>query len=181
MINLSDYDNSNYEHGGLAKRIVWMIFSVCFFETWFPWPSSFKCMLLRIFNASVGQSVVIKPNVKIKYPWNLKIGNYCWIGEFVWIDNLACVDIACNVCISQGAYILTGNHDYQSKRFTLLVKPIKIEQGCWVGAKVVLCPGVILKYGSIATVGSVVTSNLESMSIYQGNPAVKKKEWSISQ
>ncbi len=180
MINLSDYDNANYNHGGLVKRVTWIIISGLFFETWVPWPSALKVFLLRIFKANIGVNVVIKPNVKIKYPWFLSIGSHTWIGEFVWIDNLACVNIASNVCISQGAYLLTGNHDYKSKKFTLFTKAIEIEEGCWIGAKVVVCPGVILKAGSIACVGSVVTTELDSMSIYQGNPAVKKNKWSIS-
>ena len=63
------------------------------------------------------KGVVIKPNVKIKYPWNLYIGNNSWLGEKVWIDNLDIVSVGNNCCISQGAYLLTGNHDYRSEYF----------------------------------------------------------------
>ena len=59
--------------------------------------------ILKIFGARIyGWQIVIKPNVKIKYPWFLKIGDGSWIGEKVWIDNLCSVNIEENVCISQG-------------------------------------------------------------------------------
>lgn len=98
-----------------------------------------KVKLLRLFGAKVGKGVVIKPSVNIKYPWNLKIGNYVWIGENVWIDNLVEVSISDNVCISQGAMLLCGNHNYKKTSFDLMVGKIMIEEGAWVGAQSVVC------------------------------------------
>jgi len=139
-----------------------------------------KILLLKLFGASVGNGVVIKPNVNIKYPWFLRIGDYSWIGEDVWIDNLAKVEIGSHVCISQGAFLLCGNHDYTKPSFDLMVKPIIIEDGVWVGAKSVVCPGVTCFSHAILSVGSIATKNLEAYSIYQGNPAQKIKERRIT-
>lgn len=94
--------------------------------SWNP-SSSLRIRLLRLFGARMGKGVVIKPSVNIKYPWNLSIGDYSWIGENVWIDNLTHVAIGSNVCISQGAMLLCGNHDYKRPTFDLMVKPIVIE------------------------------------------------------
>lgn len=173
--DLSTFNNSWYNPGGRIKRIVWYVLSLMFFET--AWNGFFgiKRTLLRLFGAKVGRGVVIKPKVKIKYPWLLEIGNHCWIGEGVWIDNLAKVTLAKNVCISQGALLLCGNHNYKKTSFDLIVKPIHLEEGSWVGAKAVVCPGVTLKSHAVLTVGSVATHDLEAYSIYQGNPAVKIK------
>jgi putative colanic acid biosynthesis acetyltransferase WcaF len=46
-----------------------------------------------------------------------------------------------------------------------------MEDGVWIGAKSIVCPGVKLKTHSILTVGSVLTSDTEEYTIYQGNPA----------
>ncbi len=119
---------------------------------------------------------MIKPKVNIKYPWNLKIGDNVWVGECVWIDNLTKVDIKNNACISQGAMLLCGNHHYKKTTFDLMVGKITIEEGAWVGAKAVVCPGVIVHTHAILTVGSVAVKNLDPYSIYQGNPAVKIKD-----
>jgi putative colanic acid biosynthesis acetyltransferase WcaF len=135
-----------------------------------------KIFLLRIFGARIGKGVVIKPNVNVKYPWALEVGDYTWIGENVWIDNLVMVKIGKNCCLSQGSYILTGNHNYKKVTFDLVVKRVTMEDGSWLGAKAILCPGITMKEHSLLAVGSVAVSDLEAYGIYQGNPAVKVRE-----
>ena len=179
-VDLSAYDNPEYKPGaGVVKRMLWMLCSSLFFQNHlFPF-SGFKRFLLRIFGARIGSGVVIKPAVLIKHPWYLEIGNYTWIGEKVWIDNLVPVIISHNVCISQGAMLLTGNHNYKSPTFDLIMKPITLEEGVWIGAKAVVCPGVLAKEHSVLTVGSVASKDLEARTIFSGNPAVKSRTRNI--
>jgi len=118
---------------------------------------------------------LIKPGVNIKYPWFLEIGNNTWIGEQVWIDNLGLVKIGSNVCISQGAMLLCGNHNYKKSSFDLIVEPIAIEDGAWVGAQSLVCPGVVMEIDSILTAGSIAVGTLEAGGIYKGNPALLVK------
>ncbi len=127
----------------------------------------------------MGKNISIKPNVTIKYPWMLEIGNNVWIGENAWIDNLANVSIGNNVCLSQGCLLLGGNHDYTKKTFDLIVKSITLEDGVWIGGKAIVCGGVTCKTHSVLSAGSVATSDLESLSVYQGNPAIKMKQRKI--
>ena len=127
--------------------------------------------MLRIFGAKIGKGVIIKPAVSVKYPWNLEIGSHVWIGEGVWIDNLGKVQIKDNVSISQGAMLLTGNHNYKKVTFDLIVQEIIIEEGVWIGAKSIVCPGVHCGLNSILTAGSIATNNLDPGVVYQGNPA----------
>jgi putative colanic acid biosynthesis acetyltransferase WcaF len=72
--------------------------------------------------------------------------------------------------------LLTGNHDYASPGFDLEVKKIVLEDGVWIGAQAVVCPGVICQSHSVLSVKSVATKNLEAYKIYQGNPAVFVKD-----
>lgn len=72
--------------------------------------------------------------------------------------------------------MLCGSHDYTLETFDLLTKSIVLEDGSWVGAKATVCPGVTLKTHSILAVGSIATKDLEEYGIYQGNPAIKKRE-----
>jgi putative colanic acid biosynthesis acetyltransferase WcaF len=133
--------------------------------------SSFRVHLLRLFGASLGSGVVIKPGVKVKHPWLLTVGSNCWLGEDAWIDNLAPVTLGDNICISQGAYLCTGNHDWADPAFGLIVRPITLRDGAWVGARSVLCPGVELGEGAVAAAGSVVVKNIPAWEIHAGNPA----------
>lgn len=174
--DLGQYDNSLYQPGNALKRACWYVVNLFFFKSAiFPF-SGFKVFLLKLFGAKIGHNIRIKPSVNIKYPWFLEIGNHVWIGEGVWIDNLGSVKIGNQVCLSQGCMLLSGNHDYTKPGFDLIIKEIVLEDGVWIGARAVVCNGIICKDHSILTVGSVATRNLESSSIYQGNPAVKVKD-----
>lgn len=179
--NLSRYDNSWYKPGrGFFVRGIWYLVSAVYFQSRFPF-SGIKIFLLRRFGARIGKGVVIKPSVSIKYPWNLEIGDHVWIGEKAWIDNLAHVKIGSHSCISQGAMLLTGNHNYKKETFDLMVAPITLEEGVWIGAKALVAPGVTCGTHSVLSVLSAATQNLEPYSLYTGNPAQKIRERTISQ
>lgn len=175
--NLASYDNRWYHPGaGWIKRFIWHYINLIFLQSYWMPVSAFKVMLLRWFGARVGRGVNIKPGVNIKYPWLLYIGNHVWIGEGVWIDNLARVDILDHVCLSQGAMLLTGNHNYKKSSFDLMVREIVLEEGVWIGARAIVCPGVRCENHSILSVGAVASCDLEPYGIYNGNPAKKVKE-----
>jgi putative colanic acid biosynthesis acetyltransferase WcaF len=128
--------------------------------------------MLRRFGAKVGRGVVIKPQVKITFPWKLTLGDHVWLGEECWLLNLDHITIADNVCISQRAFLCTGNHNYKSPTFDLIVKPIVIEEGVWIGAGSLVGPGVTASSHAVLTAGSVATDDLQPFGIYRGNPAV---------
>jgi putative colanic acid biosynthesis acetyltransferase WcaF len=157
------------------KRLLWYAVSWFCFESGILLPYGFKRSMLRSFGARIGQGVVIKPHVQIKYPWKLSVADHAWIGEHVWIDNLDEVTIGKHACISQGALILCGNHDFTRTSFDLMVKPIQIGDGAWIGARTTVTQGVEVGRHAVLTVGSIATSDLEANGIYQGNPAVKVK------
>ena len=177
MIDLSKYNNRWYHPGRNAfVRGLWYVTNMLFFKSsCFPF-YGLKRSLLRAFGAKVGKHVVIKPCVNIKYPWHLSVGDYSWVGENVWIDNLTDVKIGANCCVSQGALLLCGNHDFNKETFDLVTSPITIEEGAWIGAKAVVCPGVTIGESAVLTVGSVATRTLAPGTVYQGNPATPKKK-----
>ena len=141
--------------------------------------SDLKTACLRLFGATVGKGVVIKPGVRVKYPWRLGIGDHSWIGEDVWIDNLDWVRIGENVCISQGVYLCTGSHDWSDPKFGLKIEPIVIEDQSWLAAKSIVGPGVTIRRGAVLTLGGVATKSLDPMKVYAGNPAQLVRERKI--
>jgi putative colanic acid biosynthesis acetyltransferase WcaF len=176
--DLSRFNNSWYKPGGRLRRSLWYAVHELFICSGHP-ISGLRVFLLRLFGAEIGKGVVIKPRVRVKYPWKLKVGSHSWIGEDVWIDNLGEVSIGDNCCLSQGAMLLCGNHNYKRSTFDLMVGDITLEDGVWIGAKSVVCPGVICRSHSILSVGSIASTTLDSFGIYRGNPAVKVKEREI--
>ncbi|WP_295127638.1 WcaF family extracellular polysaccharide biosynthesis acetyltransferase [uncultured Chitinophaga sp.] len=169
--DLSAFNTGSYKAGPKWKVLSWYFVNYFIFYSALPWPYGVKSFLLRLFGAKVGKGLVIKTKVRIKNPWRLNIGDHCWIGESVWIDNLEDVSIGSHVCISQEALLLTGNHDYTKADFPYRLGKIVLEDGVWIGAKSVVCPGITCRSHSILTVGSIASKDLEAWGIYAGNPA----------
>lgn len=171
-VELATFSSKQFDKGAnFAKQILWYFINALFVRaSWNPF-MGIKICLLKTFGAKIGKGMVIKNNVNIKFPWKLTVGDNVWIGENVWIDNLDTVVIGDNVCLSQGALLLTGNHDYTLSSFDYRNAPITIESGAWIGAKAIVCPGVSVQTHAILTVGSVATKELEAWGIYQGNSA----------
>ena len=172
QVELAHYDNSWFDPGGTRlKRVAWFLLgSPLVRSAWIP-SSAMRVWLLRGFGATIGRGVVLKPSLEVKYPWHLAIGDHSWVGEHVWIDNLTTVQLGSNVCVSQGAYLCTGNHDWSDPNFGLRVNSIIVEDGGWIGAKAILTPGTHLGVCAVAGAGSVVSGRVPDTQIYAGNPA----------
>ncbi len=177
-VDLSTFTSERYRPGPKWKILLWYVVNLIFVNSYLPIPIKIKVLILRLFGARIGRGFVIKPAVNIKYPWLLSVGDNVWLGENVWIDNLAETIIGDHVCISQGAMLITGNHDYRRSTFDRALEPIHLKEGVWIGASSVVCPGITCHSHAVLTVGSVATHDLEAYGIYQGNPArrVKKRE-----
>jgi putative colanic acid biosynthesis acetyltransferase WcaF len=176
-VDLATFDNGWYDPGrGLLVRCAWFAMNAVVLRNPAIPLSSVKTFVLRLFGARIGRAVVIKPSVNIKYPWRLSIGDHSWIGENVWIDNLERVDIGSHVCISQGALILSGNHDFTRQSFDLRVAPIILEDGVWIGARATVTQGVTCGSHAVLAVGSTASRDLDPYTVYRGNPAVAVKE-----
>lgn len=171
-----DFDKKDFDSGASGIKIFcWYFTSMIFFRSGLMPASSILVWILRLYGAKIGKEVRIKPYIYIHYPWKLCVGDYSWLAE-CRIENLAQVTIGKNVCVSQKAMLLTGNHDYKKVAFDLITKPIELADGVWIGANAVVCPGVTAANHAVLTVGSVATKDLEAYAIYQGNPAIKVKE-----
>ncbi|MGR3809503.1 WcaF family extracellular polysaccharide biosynthesis acetyltransferase [Jiulongibacter sp. NS-SX5] len=177
-VDLSTYDNSWYQPGSLVKRTLWHIVGRIFINTYLPIPMTIKRTVLSSFGAKLGKGVIIKPKVNIKYPWFLEIGDYSWVGEKVWIDNLTTVKIGANCCLSQGAMLLSGNHDFNKSTFDLITKEIVLEDGVWVAVRSIVTGGVTMQNHSMLAGNSVLSKGTKPYEIWRGNPAeyVKNRE-----
>lgn len=147
-----------------------MVLSGLLVESWLP-GSGWRRQLLRAFGAQIGDGVVIKPRVRVKFPWRLRVGDHSWIGEEVWIDNLAMVTVGSHCCVSQGAYLCTGSHDWSDPAFKLITRPIELADGCWVGAKSSLPSGTVMRPGAVLAMGSIASGELEAWTVHAGVPS----------
>ncbi|MBD0823365.1 putative colanic acid biosynthesis acetyltransferase [Aestuariibaculum marinum] len=178
--DLSLYKNPTGFRGkpGWFVQIWWLIQS-----TLFEWSPQFlygwRRFLLRCFGAKIGKGVVIRPSVKMTYPWKVSIGDYSWIGDEVVLYSLGEIEIGSNVVISQRSYICTGSHDYAKKEFPIYAKKITIEEGCWLATDVFVAPGVLIEKGTVVGARSSVFKDLKAFSVYAGSPAKLLKKRNI--
>ncbi len=178
-VDLSRFKNPEYDPGGSSlTRVVWFLAGLPLLRSSVIPSSAFRRWLLRLFGAEIGNGAVIKPGFRVKHPWFLKAGDHCWFGEDAWIDNLTTITIGDNVCISQGAYLCTGNHDWSDPTFRLVVQPIQIHSGAWVGARASLAPGTVVGEGAVVGFGAVASGNIPAYEIHGGNPAkfIRRRE-----
>ena len=127
--------------------------------------------LLRLFGANIGKNVIIRPNVRVTYPWKLSVGDYSWIGDYVEIYSLGNIEIGKNVVVSQKAYLCTGGHDYKKQSFDIFQKKIIIKDEVWVGADVFIAPGVTIEKGAVIGARSTVLEDMPENMVCVGYPA----------
>ncbi len=171
-VDLSTFTVGNYQPGrGVVIQLLWYFTSLLLFESGWFILTRLKPSILRAFGAKIGTGVVIKPHVRIKYPWLLTVGDHCWIGQESWIDNLVPVHIGNHVCVSQRAYLCTGSHNYRKKSFDLMPGEIWLEDGCWVAAGAMVTGGVRIGANALVAGGSTVSKDVPPGVIVAGVPA----------
>ncbi len=161
--NLSDFAPVHRTLLTYLILVLWLI--VYKFFVFFPFWSAPKIWILRLFGAKIGKFVLLKPGVKILFPWNLEIGDDCWIGEDVWFINHEKVKIGSNVCISQRSIICSGGHDYRSASLEYAHKPIEIKDGAWVCLDTKVLPGVTIGECSVVSAGEIVRKSIPDYSM----------------
>ncbi|WP_415897577.1 putative colanic acid biosynthesis acetyltransferase [Neptuniibacter sp. QD57_21] len=150
-------------------------------STFFAWSPQFmygwRRFLLRAFGAKIGKNVIIRPTVKIPYPWKLSIGDYSWVGDDVTLYTLGEIEVGSNSVISQKSYLCAASHNYDKPNFLIWSKKITVEDECWLATDVYIAPGVTVGKGAVIGARSSVFSNMPEGMICFGNPAkpIKKR------
>ncbi len=137
---------------------------------------TWRRFLLRLFGAEIGKKVIIRPSTKITYPWKIKIGDYCWIGDEVTLYSLGEIEIGKNTVISQKSYICTGTHDMHSPKFDIFAKKIVIKDGCWIATDVFVSPGITREKNVVVGARSSVFHSLPENKVCIGSPAKPIKD-----
>ncbi|RZM28726.1 MAG: colanic acid biosynthesis acetyltransferase WcaF [Pedobacter sp.] len=170
------FDKGDFNAGASGIKVsLWYFTSMLFFKSGLIPFSNILVIILKAFGSKIGKDVRIKPYVHIRYPWKLTLGDHSWLAD-CYIENLDQVTIGKNVCVSQQAMLMTGNHNYNATSFDLITKPIILEDGVWLCARSTVLPGVTAHSHSVLAAGSTISKNMEAYSIYQGTPALKIRD-----
>lgn len=120
--------------------------------------------VLSAFGAKIGKNVILRPRIRVQFPWKLAIGDDSWIGDGVWIHNQDFVTIGHDVVISQDCFITTGSHAHR-KDMGLITKPIIIESGVWVTSRCMLLGGTHIGESTLIQPMAVISGSIPPNSI----------------
>jgi maltose O-acetyltransferase len=115
----------------------------------------------------------LEPPFFCDYGYNIRLGANVYSNHNLVVLDCARVDIGDNVFIGPNVVISTAGHPIDpAVRISGLefAKPITIENGVWIGASVVIVPGVTIGENTTIGAGSVVTKNIPANSVAAGNP-----------
>jgi putative colanic acid biosynthesis acetyltransferase WcaF len=130
-----------------------------------------RASLLRLFGAKIGDDVLIRPTVRVTYPWKVTIGDRCWIGDDVVLYSLGEICIGADSVISQKSYLCTGTHDYTDTSFRISATPVRIGSEVWIASDVFIAPGVTVGDGAVVGARSTVLTDLPGGVVSYGQPA----------
>ena len=142
------------------------------------WGARMRVLIYRAFGMRIGNGTLISGPITFGTSHtkgiNLHIGSRCFINSHVYIDNGAPVTIGDGVAIGHHVVIITTDHaigspDYRAGDITY--KPVIIEDGAWIAARVTLLPGVTVGTGAVVASGAVVTRDVPPHTLTGGVPS----------
>jgi acetyltransferase-like isoleucine patch superfamily enzyme len=125
---------------------------------------------------SYGHDVIICSDVDITAPERMCIGNGVFIGPGCMISAIGGVYIGNYSGLGARCVVFSQEHRHHGAETipfddVRMVKPVWIEDYVWIGINVSILPGVRIGEGAIVGLGSVVSKDVEPLSIVMGNPA----------
>jgi putative colanic acid biosynthesis acetyltransferase WcaF len=167
VVSLKDAPGSRVLWGKPPIVILsWIIVEYLFVTNPLQLSTKVRAIALKSFGAKIGQGVILRPRLRVKFPWNLQVGDNSWIGEGVWIHNQDKVTIGQDVCISQETFITTGSHAFRHD-MALVTKPVVIEAGAWVCSRAIITMGSQIGKSAVIPAGSIVSSYVPQGEIYE--------------
>lgn len=167
--------SSPYSKKEKIRMALWWAVEAIFFRPSLHKMNGFRCFLLRLFGAKIGNNTFIHSQAKIWFPWNLNIGANSGIGFDALIYNLDSVSMGDFVTVSHRVQINTASHDYTKSNFPLVLKSVTVESGVFIGTESYISPGVVL--GEMCVIGarSVVVKSVPARMVAFGHPCKSYK------
>ncbi len=138
--------------------------------------------ILKDLLGAIGEHTFLQGPSTFHYGCHTRIGNHVFVNFNFTVQDDARVTIGDHCDIGPNVTIVTPCHPMlPDERVEMLneqgrptrfcwAKPVQIGNHCWLGANVVVCPGVTIGDGCVIGAGSVVTRDIPPMSFAAGNP-----------
>ncbi|HEK19156.1 acyltransferase [Mucilaginibacter sp.] len=153
---------------------VFVSFKGYLFNNWLMYfPShTLRAFLMKRTVKSFGKESSVLMGVEVRAGRNVSIGNNTIINQKVLLDGRGGkLVIGNNVDIAQETNIWTLEHDVHDDYHVSKGADVIIEDYVWIASRVTILPGVTIGRGAVVASNSVVTKNVEPLTIVGGVPA----------
>lgn len=137
-----------------------------------------RAHLLRLAGFEMGRGVLVATIPKLSISrggsGRLVVGERTFINVDCHIDLSEAVTLGRCVGIGQEVMILTASHRIGSSQCRigdLIIAPVHIDDGAWIGARSLILPGVTIGAGSVVAAGAIVTRDVPPNALVAGVPA----------
>jgi maltose O-acetyltransferase len=142
-------------------------------------PVFLRMKIMRGLGFNIAKDACIWPRCSLRSR-KIKIGSMVFINIGFFFDGATSLTIERDVRIGQFVRIITATHEigppWQRCTIEAITKPVRIEEGCWIGSGVTILPGVTVRQGCVVGAHSLVTKSTEPNGLYVGNPAKRIRD-----
>lgn len=110
---------------------------------------------------------------------DVRIGHDTLVNRECYFENVASVHIGDHCALGIGVMVLTSTHAVgpsHSRAGDWSYEPVTIEDGCWIGARATILPGVTIGRGCVVGAGALVREDCEPNGLYAGVPARRVRD-----
>ncbi|MBM7507670.1 putative colanic acid biosynthesis acetyltransferase WcaF [Nocardioides salarius] len=154
----------------LLTVLLWALVEILVVRNSLQLSSRLRISALRRFGATIGQGVIARPGLRVRFPWKLTVGDRSWIGEDVWLHNQDQLVIGTDVVISQDTFVTTGTHAFRTD-MALRTRPIRIDDGAWVTSRCMVLGGSHIGRSALILPNTVVKGSVPPNAIYGSDTA----------
>jgi maltose O-acetyltransferase len=134
-----------------------------------------RATVLRLLLGRLGADVVVMPRFQCSYGAHISLGDRTFVNHDALFMDDAAITIGQDVRIGPRTQLLTAQHPVEDhvRRREGWERPLPISIGdnTWLGAGVMVCPGVTIGVDTVVGAGSVVTREVPDRVLAAGNPA----------
>ena len=138
-----------------------------------PSDEAARARILHELIGHLGEHVTIHPPLYVDYGDNVSIGDWTFINHGAYLMDGAAITIGCHCFIGPALGAYTAQHPLDRGQRSLGLEralPIAIGDDCWIGANVLLMPGVTIGAGCVIAAGSLVTKDVPAGYVAMGAP-----------
>ncbi|MAO41308.1 MAG: hypothetical protein CMK70_14225 [Pseudohongiella sp.] len=132
---------------------------------------SMRNLYFRLLGFKLAASATISMGFQFYVPGRIELGAGSVVNRDCLFDNRSNIVIGKNVSIARNVKIFTAGHDIESPFFEMISSPVYIDDHSVLFAGVTVMPGVRIGRGAVVLGCSVVTKDVQPMSIVGGVPA----------